>query len=159
MECGNCYLARGVKSTSASVLSSGVGESLCAASKHLANRTRSLGVDLDRGTRALRDVAWSTGVQHGPELGYTVFRNAIAATDRQLRRNDPGYEEALVRNIYAGRAAIAARIRDRARRGTSQWRVYDNVATIRYPRERDAALRMLAEERARARQAPTTGED
>jgi murein DD-endopeptidase MepM/ murein hydrolase activator NlpD len=57
------------------------------------------GLDVDTRSRALQDVIWSTAVQHG---GATpIVHRALA--NCSLSKTDPGYDEQVIRAIYAER--------------------------------------------------------
>jgi hypothetical protein len=80
------------------------------AARLIKNETR---LDVDVGPPALRDVLWSTAVQHGagspkrPRLdARRIFIDAVNRTDTTLARTDLGYYEALIRNVYARRTAF-----------------------------------------------------
>jgi hypothetical protein len=70
-------------------------------------------LDIELAPMVLRDVLWSTAVQHGPGLptkprlgARRIFIDAIANTDKVVSRNAPTYYETLIRNIYARRATF-----------------------------------------------------
>lgn len=71
-----------------------------------------------------------------------------APNGQGLPRNDPGYEAALIGNIYDRRTAHVTALRDKAiSNGKAKYAI--NLSIIiekRYRRERIDALRMLAEE-------------
>ena len=62
---------------------------------------RRTGLDADTRSAALRDVIWSTAVQHGP--GSRIIDTAIGQVDARMQRSDPGYDRALIGAIYAER--------------------------------------------------------
>lgn len=62
---------------------------------------RRTGLDADTHSAALRDVLWSTAVQHGP--GSRIIDTAIGQVDARMERSDPGYDRALIQAIYAER--------------------------------------------------------
>jgi LysM repeat protein len=57
------------------------------------------GLDINSRSHALRDAVWSTSVQHGGAS--LVVHNAVVTVS--LSRDDPGFDEALIRAIYAER--------------------------------------------------------
>jgi LysM repeat protein len=62
------------------------------------NRT---GLDVNQRSAALQDVVWSTAVQHGP--GNDIVAGAVRKVDARMSRNDPGYDSAVIHEIYAER--------------------------------------------------------
>ena len=62
--------------------------------------------DLRSASIAVRQVSFSTAVQHGPSGGPSVIDEAIKRTDRKFKRSDPRYEAALINNIYDRRLEI-----------------------------------------------------
>jgi hypothetical protein len=62
------------------------------------------GFDVNTRCRALQDVVWSTAVQHGG--GTTIVHRAIAKCN--VARTDPGFDEQLIRAIYAERGRTKA---------------------------------------------------
>jgi len=121
------------------------------------------GYDLGKASGALRQVIYSTAVQHGATGGPRVIAEAMRRTDTKLRRTDPSYEPLLIGAIYdrrteiyratsehyqwkaeqlikAGRVGDAADARKRAQNAR-------NVVNNRYPKERLDALRLLSAER------------
>lgn len=64
------------------------------------------GYDLRHASIAVRQVSFSTAVQHGPSGGPSVIDEAIKRTDRKFKRSDPRYEDALINNIYDRRVEI-----------------------------------------------------
>ena len=62
-------------------------------------------------------------------------------------RGNPGYDEALIRQVYAERIRVALRIRNSSSGG--DWQTFNNLATIRFPREMNNALAMLRQEQQR----------
>ena len=108
---------------------------------------RSTGLDLDGLSRTVRDVAWSTSVQHSWNDRLGIFRNAAREADRLVGRGNPGYDEALIRQVYAERIRVALRIRNSSSGG--DWQTFNNLATIRFPREMNNALAMLRQEQQR----------
>ncbi len=61
------------------------------------------GIDLNAPTHShtLRDVAWSTAVQHGPGGGAKIFKTANDKVP--INRDKPGYDKALIDAVYAER--------------------------------------------------------
>jgi len=62
--------------------------------------------DLRSASIAVRQVSFSTAVQHGPSGGPSVIEEAIRRADRKFKRSDPRYEAALINNIYDRRLEI-----------------------------------------------------
>ena len=59
-------------------------------------------IHVNRRSRALQDVVWSTAVQHGPRT--SVVRKAFAAVTKQgLTARSAGFEKAFIEAIYAER--------------------------------------------------------
>lgn len=90
------------------------------------------GLDIDRSPLALKDVLWSTAVQHGPgragkrAIGATkIVVEAIKMTDAKISRSSIEYNKLLILNIYLTRGAYWSRDR------------------VRYKSEMDIALRRL----------------
>jgi hypothetical protein len=90
------------------------------------------GLDVDRSPLALKDVLWSTAVQHGPgqagkrATGATkIFVEAIAMTDAASTRSSAKYYELMIVNIY--------------KRLTAYW----SSDRVHYKSEMDDALRRL----------------
>jgi hypothetical protein len=72
----------------------------------------STGVDIDAAPLAVRDVLWSTSVQHGsgadsrlPSGATKIFIDAIANTQSVTSAHAPNHYETLIRNLYARRTA------------------------------------------------------
>ena len=57
-------------------------------------------LDVNRLSKAMREVIWSTAVQHGPAGAARLFGKA----DDLSGAADGGYEKRLIRNLYALRA-------------------------------------------------------
>jgi hypothetical protein len=58
------------------------------------------GLDFDQRSATVRDVLWSTSVQHGPGGATNVFRRAVGGADAATMRDDE-----LIRRVYAERGA------------------------------------------------------
>lgn len=100
------------------------------------------GLDLDTRAPAVRDVAWSCAVQHGGAARFMT--KAIAACDRRLSRTAPGYDRALIEDIYRERNAYVRAVSERASLPDAQRNQLKSLVLNRYPQERAAALAMLA---------------
>ncbi|NOK18623.1 LysM peptidoglycan-binding domain-containing protein [Corallococcus carmarthensis] len=68
-----------------------------------ANIKKATGIDLDKRSAALRDVAWSTSVQHGPGAADDIFKKALAGRDPSKVS-----DEQLIKDIYAERGRTNA---------------------------------------------------
>lgn len=95
----------------------------------------STGVDLDQASAALKEVLWSTSVQHGPSGAAKIFSRAI---DRFMGREhaeimNTSFEKGVIEDIYS--------IRER-QFGSSTDRVRESVLS-RLGQEKDLALAML----------------
>lgn len=66
------------------------------------------GLDVANRSAALRDVFWSTAVQHGPHGAEGVIANALRPLLRDNSINDID-DEAIIRAIYAERGRMNAR--------------------------------------------------
>lgn len=100
------------------------------------------GLDLNTRHNAVRDAVWSVSVQHAGAS--TILRDAVARTDGQMARTDPGYDRALINNIYDRRTEYVldvARNNPRLTAGERQQLI--SVTQNRYPAERRDALAML----------------
>jgi LysM repeat protein len=100
------------------------------------------GLDLNTRHDAVRDAVWSVSVQHAGAA--TILRDAVARTDAQLARTDPGYDRALINNIYDRRTEYVldvARNNPRLTAGERQQLI--SITQNRYPAERRDALAML----------------
>ena len=62
------------------------------------------GLDVNSRSHALQDVVWSTAVQHGGAS--TIVHKALARV--KVDKTDPGYDEQLIRAIYAERGKTKA---------------------------------------------------
>jgi len=111
--------------------------------------TRSTGLDVGSLGDTVRNVVWSTSVQQGWNTRLRTFVRAVGAVDRQFRRDDPRYAEALIREVYESRIDQALRqSRSYAEKGdVDEARTFENVARRRLPMEMDDALRMYRDER------------
>jgi hypothetical protein len=70
----------------------------------VSNIRQDTGLDVDSRSNALRDVVWSTAVQHGPNT--RVVDRAVSTLQKAspaLTANSPGYERQLIIAIYAER--------------------------------------------------------
>ena len=67
-------------------------------------------LDLDGRSEALRNVVWSVSVQHWRAV--RILRRAVNDTDMMLKRTDPGYDKALIDNIYHDRVAYVTQQRN-----------------------------------------------
>lgn len=93
---------------------------------------KNTGIDLDGRSDAVRDVTWSTAVQHGgaPKL----LTDAVNQTRNTVSPDDPGFDAALINNLYNLREPYAIKHADpEARAGLIN----------RYAQERADALGML----------------
>lgn len=63
--------------------------------------TRCTGLDESRLSPAMREVIWSTAVQHGPAGAARIFDRA---DEMSGRRTDAGYERKLISNVYSVRS-------------------------------------------------------
>jgi LysM repeat protein len=97
-------------------------------------------LDVNKRSRALQDVVWSTSVQHGG--GSSIVRNALATIDPDQSRDD--FDESLIRAIYAerGRRRADGKLAWFAKSSTG---VQAGVAK-RFLNELSDALKMLADE-------------
>jgi len=110
---------------------------------------KATGIDLSTRSHALRDVAWSTAVQHGPKAADDIFKRA-------LKGRDPSQvsDAELIKSVYAERGRTDAN-------GTlvyfskSSAAVQKGVAD-RYKRESKDALAMLAKEGTQPAAKPAT---
>lgn len=98
---------------------------------------RSTGLDLESASVAVREVAWSTAIQHGPENGAAIMSRAVESA----RRNpESEFEATLIANTYAERGT---------RFGSSPLPIQETVRA-RFDSEQSLALAMLGRETARA---------
>lgn len=93
-------------------------------------------VDLSKLSPAVKEVLWSTAVQHGPNGAIRIFGNALDG----LRANDPQYENKLITEVY-----------DQRKRdfGRSSWLVRRAVKA-RLAKEHDLASDMLEADKTKA---------
>jgi hypothetical protein len=91
-----------------------------------------LDLDVDSRSLALRNVAWSTAVQHGP--GNRIFRNA-------LQGQSLSDDAAMIRRVYAERSNVAKHFR-------SSTAAVQQAVRNRFAAELKDALDMLARETA-----------
>ena len=102
----------------------------------------------DRGF-AVREATWSSAVQHGhaPE----ILADAIASTDAKVARDDTGYDEQLIRNLYAARITHIYKLiyqtrsnrRLTARARAGRIALYQSIIDNRMPEELKDALKLL----------------
>ncbi|WPB79553.1 LysM peptidoglycan-binding domain-containing protein [Archangium violaceum] len=102
---------------------------------------RNTGIDLSTRSAALRDVAWSTAVQHGPGRADDIFATALAGRDPATVT-----DEELIQGIYAERGRRNGD-GELAHFSSSSARVQAGVAE-RFVNEQASALEMLRQERA-----------
>lgn len=88
------------------------------------------GIDESSLSAAMREVIWSTAVQHGPAGAARIFARA---DDLSGKASDAGYERKMINNVYALRAGQF---------GSSTSQVRDAVRN-RFRQERQLALKML----------------
>ncbi|TSC31500.1 LysM peptidoglycan-binding domain-containing protein [Corallococcus sp. Z5C101001] len=112
-----------------------------------ANIKKATGIDLDKRSAALRDVAWSTSVQHGPGAADDIFKKALAGRD-PAKVSD----EQLIKDIYAERGRTNASGTLVHFSGNSR-DVQKGVAN-RFKSEAKDALAMLKKEKAGATATP-----
>lgn len=98
------------------------------------------GLDLDAQAQAVRDATWSVAVQHGRAAD--ILADAIRLADARATRAGAGYDEALVRSIYAARTAYVRKLLVAASGGTAS--TFRTLIESRYPDEMARALAMLA---------------
>lgn len=116
--------------------------------------------ELERASPGVRQVFFSTAVQHGGTGGGSLFARAVLEVDKALRRSDPRYEPALINALYDQRVeqrrtyALAARAKaesfkrsgdtKNARIWSGNAQTAETDARRRYPRERYDALLLLS---------------
>lgn len=88
------------------------------------------GIDSSSLSTAMREVIWSTAVQHGPAGAAKIFARADGMSGKP---EDAGYERKMISNVYAVRAGQF---------GSSTSSVRDAVRN-RFRQERQLALKML----------------
>lgn len=88
------------------------------------------GIDSSSLSAAMREVIWSTAVQHGPAGAARIFAKA---DDLSGKPEDAGYERKMISNVYTVRAGQF---------GSSTSRIRDAVRN-RFRQERQMALKML----------------
>ena len=91
------------------------------------------GLDMDQAPKALREVLWSTAVQHGPTGAADIFSQARQGVST-ARAENSGLFRDLIAGVYENR---------QGRFGSSSQRVQQSVKN-RLSREMDLALNMLA---------------
>lgn len=106
---------------------------------------RSTGFDLDAASEALRQVTYSTAVQHGASGGAQIITAAIKRAGMTTPRTAVAYQRVLIVNIYQGRISnyLAASERYLKLRNPKKHSFYRNIATIRFVQERQLALEKL----------------
>ncbi|MFA6113426.1 MAG: hypothetical protein WC729_05525 [Sphingomonas sp.] len=121
-------------------------------------------LDLDSRSDAVRNSVWSVAVQH--KRAALILSQAVGDTDRAMARTEPGYDQALIDNIYDRRTAYVIKQRDVAnaeaaklpnipvpkivekrRELLGQAKQLTDVIKKRYPSERADAQQMLIDER------------
>ena len=71
------------------------------------NVRNSTGVDISQHSKALQNVVWSTGVQHGP--GSSIVSDAIKKVESQgIKPDDPDFDRRVINAIYDERGATNA---------------------------------------------------
>ncbi|MGN7999485.1 LysM peptidoglycan-binding domain-containing protein [Sphingomonas sp. 22176] len=110
---------------------------------------------LDLGTRhvAVQQATWSSAVQHAraPQL----LQAAIQRTDREVGRASPGYDRALVSNIYAERTSYLQGLAASGNYTPAEASQLRSITQERYPNEQREAL-ALFDRSAPARAGDTT---
>ena len=91
---------------------------------------RSTGVDLDAASHAVREVAWSTAIQHGPQNGAAIMSRAVESAGRAPAEN---FESTLIADTYA----------ERATRFSSSPLPIQQAVRSRFDSEQSLALAML----------------
>lgn len=115
-----------------------------AAARSIARRS---GLDIERRSEALRQVTYSTAVQHGPNGGPAAVALAVSRTDKQMQRSDPRCEAELIKNVYQVRVEHFLRKSQEFLRvkNFKKAKIYRGIATDRLPAERAQALQLLAQ--------------
>ncbi|WNG17440.1 LysM peptidoglycan-binding domain-containing protein [Cystobacter fuscus] len=101
---------------------------------------KATGLDVNQRSQTLRDVAWSTSVQHGPKAADNIFKRALAGRD-PAKVSD----EQLIKDIYAERGRKNAN-GELVYFSSSSKKVQQGVSE-RYKSEGPDALARLARER------------
>ncbi|RKH42718.1 LysM peptidoglycan-binding domain-containing protein [Corallococcus sicarius] len=114
-----------------------------------ANIKKATGIDLNTRSAALRDVAWSTSVQHGPGKADDIFKKALAGRD-PAKVSD----EQLIKDIYAerGRTNSSGNL---VHFSSSSKSMQEGVAN-RFKNESKDALALLKNEKAGGTTTPST---
>jgi hypothetical protein len=99
------------------------------------------GLDLDSRHDAVRDATWSVSVQHGGAVGILV--TAIEATDPKVKRDQPGYDKALIASIYKARTEFVLRVAANPKLSKSERDQLIGITKNRYPAELASALKMF----------------
>lgn len=94
---------------------------------------RSTGLDIDTASAAVREVAWSTAIQHGPENGAAIMSRAVQSAGRGPEAR---FEAALIANTYA----------ERGTRFSSSPLPVQEAVRARFDSEKTLALAMLDRE-------------
>lgn len=101
------------------------------------------GIDINKHSKALQEVLWSTAVQHGPKGAANIFCKAIgggrsenAGLSNTARSEDAVKGQDLIQSVYASRSKQF---------GSSSTRVRGAVQR-RFAEEKDMAMAMLAKE-------------
>jgi LysM repeat protein len=99
------------------------------------------GLDLSTRHAAVREATWSSSVQHGraPQL----LEAAIRRTDREVGRDSPNYDRALVSNIYAERTTYLQGLAASGRYTRAEANQLISVTQNRYPNERRDVLALF----------------
>jgi hypothetical protein len=95
-----------------------------------------LGVDMSQQSSTLKDVVWSTGVQHKPKLINKAFER-FEKTSKRLDKSHPDYEKKLIEAIYDERATRCGDCSPNVKQGFRK----------RIVQERKEALELLKMER------------
>lgn len=98
-------------------------------------------IDLDSRHDAVRDATWSVAVQHGRAAN--ILAEAVAATDQQVRRIDPGYDRQLVEAIYKARTDYVLRVSRNPKLSAGERQQLIDITRKRYPDELAACIRMF----------------
>lgn len=122
----------------------------------VASVRESTGLDLNGRHDAVRDAAWSSGVQHGRAA--QLLSAAVRRTDATIARDAPGYDRQLVQNIYAERTTYLRGLADSGNYTPGEAQQLRDITTTRYPAELRDALAMVDRTPAtRATPAPAGG--